>query len=180
MGPSVLSLVAAGLYLFVAAFAMSAFWMASSRQQIVWHRGAWVAIAAIFVILALMRVFGIEELMRVNLRMTLYSEGAYETRRTLQGPLFAIVFLTAAAIAAGFLYFVAKGVRGRRNLAALVAIACTGGMIFLAVLRLVSLHSVDELLYGPLKMNWITDLGLSMAVLGSALRYRQVVSGAKV
>lgn len=175
VGPSPLSLVAAGLYLLVAGAAVTAVWRALVLRQVAWHRWGWAMIAAMFIGFALMRVFAIEEILRSDLRMALYFDDVYETRRSLQGPLFAIIFIIAAAMAASLVYFVASGVKGRRNGAALVAIGCTGGMFFLAALRLVSLHSVDALLYGPMKLNWIADLGLSLCVLASALRYRMVV-----
>jgi hypothetical protein len=93
----------------------------------------------------------------------------------LQGPLFGVIFIAAATVAAGLFYLIAKGAGGHRNVIMLVALGCTGGMIVLATLRMISLHSVDAMLYGPLKINWIMDMGLSVAVLGCALRYLTAV-----
>lgn len=173
--PSLFSLIAAAFYIVVAGAAAMAMARANALQQVAWHKLGWLAIATLFVIFAVMRIFAVEELVRNDLRITLYNQGSYELRRSLQGPLFAAVFIIAAITAAGLFYFTARGVRGRRNIAVLTAVGCTGGMLFLAALRLVSLHSVDQLLYGPLKLNWLADLGLSLAVLAFALRYRMVV-----
>lgn len=178
--PSALSLAAAGIYLLVAAAAALALWRAFVLRQTVWHRWTWAIIAMVFVGLALLRIFAVEELLRTDLRMTLYQEGAYDERRSFQGPLFAVVFTIAATGVAGLFYFLVKGVRGRRNIVTLVATGCTAGMIFLLALRLLSLHSVDELLYGPIKLNWFADLGMTVAALVSAVRYFLIVRPAPV
>lgn len=173
--PSTLSLVAVGLYIAVVGVALMVWSRAFQQRQAAWHRQAWAMIAVTFVVFGLMRVLGIEEALQTDLRSALYIESRYEERRAFQGPLFGAVFIVAAAMAAGLFYYVANGVRGRRNIATLVAVGCTGGMIMLVALRLVSLHSVDALLYGPMKINWIADVGLTLAVLGCAVRYRTVV-----
>jgi hypothetical protein len=170
------SVIAAVLYLMVAAAAISA--LIRSSHQIAWHKAAWIAVAALFVGLALIRVFAVEELARSFLRGVLQNEGAYENRRAVQGPLFAVVFATAAVILAGAVYFVANTVRGGRNVAVITAIGCAAGMMFLMVLRILSLHSVDEVLYGPLKLNWVGDIGMSLAALGCAIRYATIVKAA--
>lgn len=173
--PSTLSLVAVGLYIAVAGGALMVWLRAFQQRQAAWHRQAWSIIAVMFVVFGLMRVFGIEDLLQTDLRSALYAENRYEERRVYQGPLFGVVFTVAAVMAAGLSYYISKGVKGRRNVATLVAVGCTGGMIMLTALRLVSLHSVDALLYGPLKINWIADVGLTLSVLGCAVRYRTVV-----
>ncbi len=173
--PSTLSLLAAVLYLVVATAAAAAAVEAFRHRQVAWHLIVWGIIAAFFIGLALARIYGLEDLLREDLRMMLYAERTYEERRTLQKPLFAFVFVIAASMVGGLVYFLARGVQGRRNVASLVAIACTGGLLFLAALRLVSLHSVDALLYGPVKINWFADLGMTIAVLACAVRYCLIV-----
>ncbi len=173
--PSTLSLLAAALYLVVAAVAAAAAVEALRHRQITWHLIVWGIIAALFIGLALVRIYGLEEMLRGDLRMILYDERTYEERRSLQKPLFAIVCVIAATMACGLAYFLARGVRGRRNIAAMIAIGCTGGLMFLAALRMVSLHSVDALLYGPMKLNWFADLGMTIAVLACAIRYCLIV-----
>lgn len=173
--PSTLSLVAAALYLVVAGTATVACLQALRHRQFAWHRIAWGIIASLFIGLALMRFFGVEEWLRGDLRMILYTEQSYDKRRDLQKPLFALIFVVATSMAGGLIYFLVKGVHGRRNIAALMAIGCTGGLIFLATLRMVSLHSVDALLYGPIKLNWLADLGMTFAVSACAIRYCLIV-----
>lgn len=173
--PSALSLVAVGLYMAVAGGTLMAWSRAFQQRQAAWHSQAWVAISLMFLVFGLMRVLGVEDMLQSDLRSTFEIEQRYEERRALQGPLVALIFIVAAALGAGLFYYIAKGVKGRRNIITVVAVGCTGGMIVLALLRLISLHSVDALLYGPLKINWIADLGLTLAVLGCAVRYRTVV-----
>lgn len=172
--PSTLSLAAAGLYVLVASSALLASLRASKQRQAVWYGRGWVIIALMFLAFGMLRVFMVEDMIEANLRSTLYVEGRYSDRRALQGPLFAIIFLVASAMAAAFFYYIVKGVKGRRGMATLIATGCTGGMVMLVALRLVSLHSVDALLYGQLKINWIADIGLSLAVIACAVRYRMV------
>lgn len=174
-GPSTLSIVAVLLYAAVAFCAILAASRAQVRRQVAWHTWAWYIIAALFLALALARLLNVEEWLRGDLRSLLYSEHAYERRRMLQRPLFALLFIVAATVVAGLFYHLVRGQSGRRNTAAVVALGCTGGMLFLLLLRLVSLHSVDAVLYGPLKLNWVADIGLSLTVIASALSYRKVV-----
>lgn len=63
-------------------------------------------------------------------------------------------------------------------MAVIIAVGCAAGMVFLLLLRILSLHSVDDVLYGPLKLNWVGDVGMSLAVLGCAIRYAKIVSTA--
>lgn len=174
--PTTLSLVAVGLYIAVVGGTLMAWSRAFQQRQAVWHRQAWAAIGVMFLVFGLMRVLGIQELLQTDLRSTFHLEQRYEERRVLQGPLVGVILVVAAAMGAGLFYYIANGLKGRRNIATLVAVGCTGGMIMLTALRLVSLHSVDALLYGPLKINWIADVGLTLAVLGCAVRYRTVVN----
>lgn len=174
---STLSLAAAGIYLIVALAGVLACSRAIRQRQTVWHAWAWIIVAVLFVVLALIRCFAIEEWVRTDLRDILFERAVYDQRQDIQKPLVAVFFVAAASLAAGSVYGVAKWVTGRRNIVSIAALACTGGMIFLLALRLISLHSVDALLYGRLKLNWIIDLGLSGAVIVFALWYRALVQG---
>lgn len=177
--PSALSMIAAILYCGVAAAAVLAQSRAVIQRQVYWHGWAWALIAGLFVLLAVMRVMGVEEWLRGDLRDVLYEKNFYESRRALQGPLFAILTLVSATSFAFLVYLIRKGVEGRRNVAVLIAFGCAGGMLVLMSLRIVSLHSVDVLLYGsllgPLKLNWLLDGALSLAIFACSVRYRSVV-----
>jgi hypothetical protein len=172
-----LSLIAAAFYGAVVAACLLALAAALARRQIRWHLVGWSALALLFGVLAAMRVFAIEELLREELRLLLRAEGTYDNRRALQGPVFAALFIAAAVIGGFWTFHISRTIRGRRNIAAMVAIASGSTLVFLMMMRIVSLHSVDQLLYGPLKLNWIIDLGASTIVLASCVYYWRVVTG---
>lgn len=50
-------------------------------------------------------------------------------------------------------------------------------MMMLLGLRIVSLHQIDQLLYGPKKLNWLVDIGASLLAMGAAVVYIRVVIG---
>lgn len=173
--PSLFSLAAAGFYLVVIVSAILASLASSRRREPSWHLFVWLAVAAVFLGLAIVRVFAFEEIARSFLRGLLQAEGAYEKRRAVQEPIFAVVFAIASALLAGFVYFVANRVRGAGNVLTTIAGGCAGGMVFLLMLRILSLHAVEELLYGPLKLNWVSDIGMSLVAMGCAVRYLSAV-----
>lgn len=169
------SLAAACFYVVVALAALLARSRAILQRQTAWHAQVWVIVAVLFLALALIRCFALEEWLRTDLRAVLLDRAAYDQREAIQKPLVAISFVAAASLAAATVYSVVQRVKGPRSVVSIAALACTGGMIFLLAIRLISLHSVDTLLYGPLKLNWIIDLGLSGAVIVLALWYRGLV-----
>ena len=174
--PSFLSLAAAGLYGVVVLLCLMAASTAGRRRQKRWHMIAWLLLALLFTGLALLRLYGVEEALRDDLRAVLFADGVYEERRKYQRPIAATV---VALLALGVFAWIAHGfrhVRGRRNAAILVALASAFAMVGLIALRLVSLSPVDALLYGPAKLNWIVDLGSALGVLASAGIYFAVVS----
>jgi hypothetical protein len=175
--PSVLSLIAAAFYGAVVVSCVLALTAAHDRRQIRWHVTGWSVLALLFIILAAMRIFAIEDILREGMRLLLRAEGSYDSRRSVQGPIFATFFLIAAAIGAFWFYRVTRTIRGRRNIAAMLAIASGCSLVFLLVLRIVSLHAMDELLYGPLKLNWVVDLGSSAVVLAAGFYYWRLVTG---
>ena len=174
--PSTFSLIAACFYAAVAASCLLALVPAVRLRQARWHGLGWSAIALLFVLLGVMRVSGVEELLREVLRNLLRSQGAYDHRRELQGPIFAALLVTVAFLGGFWVYCTAQTISGRRNFATAIAIACGCVLIFLNLLRIVSLHSVDQLLYGPLKLNWFIDLGASAVVIVCGVYYWRVVT----
>ena len=89
----------------------------------------------------------------------------------------------AGALAASFLiglyaaYTVAQRIHGRRNIAVGVAATASGVMMVTIAMRIISLHAMDRLLYGPLKLNWIGDVGSSFFVIAAAIYYVMLVTG---
>lgn len=174
-GPSVLSLSAAAIYVVVAMACLIAAGTAKRSGQPARHWRTWAAIALVFAALAASRILAIEEHLRELLRAALRADAIYAERRAIQRPL-AAVALVAVALVAGYMFWrESRRAKGRRNLAMLLAVGSGMVMALLIMLRIISLHQVDGLLYGPLKLNWVIDLGASLLVLSSAGLYVRLV-----
>ncbi|MFB0612082.1 hypothetical protein [Aurantiacibacter poecillastricola] len=172
---SPLSIAAVLLYALVIVATLAAGKTARDRSQQRWHLRSWLLLALFFALLAISRGLSVEEMLREYFRMTLRSEAIYDDRRSFQRPLVAGVLLVTVAIGFWALVRYLRDIKGRRNLAVAIALASSAGMLSLIALRMVSLHATDALLYGPLKLNWIGDVGLSLTVAGAAVYYLKVV-----
>ncbi|QDH33879.1 hypothetical protein [Porphyrobacter sp. YT40] len=173
--PSILSLSAAGVYLVVVAGCLGAALTAARSRQPAGHLRMWSFIALVFAFLIVMRFTGIEEVVRDTFRDMLRVEGAYAARRSFQRPLAVAVIFGVSGLFAWGLWRQWRAARGRRNLALLAAQASTVAMVMLVGLRIVSLHQLDSVLYGPLKLNWIADLGASLMTLAASMIYVRLV-----
>jgi drug/metabolite transporter (DMT)-like permease len=134
-----------------------------------------VIIAVMFGLFMLLRFYNAEEIARSSVRAYFRAEGVYTSRRTVQAPLVALLLVIVAAAAFALMYRWSRIVRGRRNVARVVAVVAVLAMLLLIALRLASLHAIDALLYGPLKFNWIIDIGASLTVMGAAAYYVKLV-----
>ena len=166
-----LSLIAAGLYAVAVCAVICAAIIAHSWRQSSGHARGWLVLAVLFGGLVVMRLMDAEQLLAQDLRNWLRSAGAYADRRSLQGPLAAIILAIAAIAALGWFVRNARQARGQCAVALAAAQMAGMAMVCLIALRLVSFHPVDALLYGPLKLNWFADLGLTLIVVISALIY---------
>ena len=124
---------------------------------------AWAWTAAFFVLLCVIRLTNAEHALTDLLREQLRLENEYEVRQEFQRPIVALVVLLVAGalVVAG-----RRLMRRRHRLAQLRYLAHLGvlALIVLSVLRLVSFHAIDSVLYGTLHLNWVVDLGASAAV----------------
>ncbi|MDZ4275523.1 MAG: hypothetical protein U0995_05760 [Erythrobacter sp.] len=174
-GPSTFSLAASGLYgiVMLACFAAAA--TARRQRQVSGHLRTWLMLAMFFAVLIALRLVNAEEWLRAILRDYLRISGHYGDRRSLQSPL-AVVILTIAGVGAMFaVQRWARNLRGRRNMARLAGVLAAAAMVCLMALRIASLHMIDALFYGPLKLNWVIDIGGSLVVLVAAIYYVQLV-----
>jgi len=169
--PSMLSLLAAGFYALVIAASLAAAAISKGSRQNSWHYRVWVAAAILFIALALMRGLGMEEFIRDEFRAVMRSDGTYNERRDFQRPLAAVAIILASAASFFAAYRLSKVSRTRRNLAVVTAVSGIAAMTILLVLRFISLHPIDAVLYGSLRLNWVVDLGASLAVLVGAVYY---------
>lgn len=169
--PSLLSLSAAVVYLVIVAACLFAARTAFRFRQPPAHWKIWVAIALVFALLAGLRAMGAEEALRDALRDTLRSGGLYAQRRDIQLPIAVIAVLSGTALGALVLGLLSRRLRGMREFTLFGATAAVMGMALLMTLRIISLHQIDVLLYGPLKLNWVGDIGISLTVLAMAALY---------
>ncbi|MEP3421313.1 MAG: hypothetical protein ABJN35_06240 [Erythrobacter sp.] len=169
--PSMLSILAAAFYCVVVAACLVAAFTTKAQRQQPWHGKVWIAIAVLFAALVASRLLNVEEILRADLRAWLRDEGMLDGRRVWQGWLIAgaIFMFAAGGLFAAYRTF--GGFKGRRNIAVALAGGAAGVMISIIVMRTISLHAMDRLLYGALKLNWVGDLGSSAAILAAAAYY---------
>ncbi len=172
---SMLSLAASGIYGLVMLACIVAAVTARQHRQPSNHWWTWAALALLFVVLMAVRLGGVEEWLRATLRETLRADGDYRDRRSIQAPIVAAILVIAGLGTLGFLYQATRRLAGRRNLARLAAVIAALAMVFLIALRMASLHMIDALLYGPVKLNWVIDLGASLTVIAAAFYYTRLV-----
>jgi hypothetical protein len=172
-----LSLAAAVLYGGVAAACLLAWSQARGSHQQAWHAAIWLGAAVLFAMLIASRVFNVEELARLELREALRMRGEFGQRRDTQGWIVAAVLTLVAAAGLYAAYTITSRISGRRNIAVAVAATSCGVMLAVIAMRMVSLHALDALLFGPLKLNWVGDIGASCATLGAAIYYSLLLRG---
>lgn len=131
---------------------------------------AWLYCAAFFLCLALARIFGLEDLWRMETRQYLVSHAEYADRRAIQRPLIGVAMMGSCALIFGTWYALRRNMKGARRYVSLAQMAMIG-FVPLFALRMVSFHFMDRLLYGPLKLNWLLDGGLTMLAAVGAVAY---------
>ncbi len=156
-----LNFVAAGIYAMIAALSLVAH---SKTSELVRNLRGWLALGVFFLLLAGLRLFGLEDLIRDVGRDLLRVQGAYGTRRMIQ-TFFVVGGMTVAMAGVAWAYR-SHFFQAASRLQLLLKIAQMASLVMLTLVavRLVSLHSIDTLLYGPLKLNWFVDLGCALAV----------------
>ncbi len=139
------------------------------------HRSTFLGTAALFAFFALSRLLSGEDRLREWLRAQLREQGAYADRGDIQ----TVLVLVLALVAIGTLAFLVKRLWSVRTrpLSFLRQATVVAGLSFTALyaLRIISLHSVDAVLYaGPLRPNWISDIGLTLAITAMGLIYTRL------
>lgn len=127
----------------------------------------WIALAAVFAVLAAARLGQLEEHARAILRMIWNTHYDYEARATIQ---IATIFALTVASLLWVIWRVRRGFR-YSGLYRLAEIATTG-MAILFVVRIISLHPIDTLLYaglGRVRFHYLIELALVATVIVCAL-----------
>ncbi|NVE95731.1 hypothetical protein HUO12_12560 [Altererythrobacter sp. JGD-16] len=121
----------------------------------------------------MMRIFSIEDLVREEVRVLLRGAEAYDSRRVPQA-IMALGLLTLGLLILWKLkHFLQVRIRGKRDRWCAAALLAGLAMVGLVILRMISWHATDWLLYGPLKFNWLIDLGSATAIGLAALAYQR-------
>lgn len=173
-----LALIAVIFYFAVAVLCCRA-WLAarSGRDSIrppAFHNRVWLVAGVVFFAAAISRYFGIEDDLRIWLRGGLQAEHLYKERRDFQSVIASLVIVAAAlAGVGGFALMLRSGVlqrKGPSRITAIAGLACAG-MVLLILLRLVSLHMMDLLLFRGPRLNWFIDIGATLITGWMAIAY---------
>lgn len=175
--PTSLSLGATGFYGLVVLACLVALLSARSQQQIAAHARIWAALAAFFLILIVLRLFNVEELLRSELRDWSRNSASYGEREGYQLPITIGIVVIFGFAAFAWVFRSLRKMQGRRSVALVTAEIGALGMLILIALRMISFNALDKLLYGPLKLNWVGDLGAAIMVGGGAVAYTLIVRG---
>lgn len=176
-GLTILSLFAIILYSLVGVFCIVALRSAFKFNQEIWHIIAWGLISGLFILLIASRIFLIEDVLRAELRGWLGDQDLVSERRDYQGPIVAVVIIIATVCIGVIARYFAIRLLKRRDRAVGIAVAASAAMIILIILRSISLHSLDAFLYGPLKLNWIGDIGASLTIFAASAYYTGLLTG---
>lgn len=137
---------------------------AGIRMRLVSRRRArfWFVAAGIMSIATLYRLIGLEYLIADTLRAAARADGVYNERRPVQAVLTSLIVLVAVGA-------ILIAIRRRQALRGLVPPALAlAAYLLLCLLRIVSLHFVDAILYSrPFHLNWLAEGG-ALAVLGAS------------
>jgi hypothetical protein len=161
--PSLADWIGSVLYLFIGIVALAASRRAPTRRS----RRHWRFITIFIIALIPWRLLQLEEAMRGTLRAALVTDKLYSARTDLQAPIAAGV-IGLGAIAMGAYAAQAKSRPWQLSLSGLAI----GAMLSLIVIRLVSLHMFDRLIYasiGPFRLHYFAESALLIAIGWAAL-----------
>jgi hypothetical protein len=160
--PSLADWIGSLFYLFTGIVALAASVRAPTRRS----RRHWRFITTFIIALIPWRLFQMEEVVRETLRAVLVTEELYSTRAYLQAPA-AAGLIALGAIAVGAYVARAKSRPWQLSLSGLAI----GAMLSLMVIRLVSLHMLDRLIYasiGPFRLHYFVESALLVAIIWAA------------
>lgn len=137
----------------------------------------WLALSALFAALLAWRLVGGDEAFRQIMRSEMLADHSYGSRRRVQGPLVLIL----AALMAGAAYTgLAWSARKKWPLADRLALLVGIVLLAFSVIRAISFHAIDKLIYanlGPFNLNRVADaLAVFAIIILAAPTIRGVLS----
>lgn len=171
-------------YLCASGFSIAAWHAAVRCRRPASESIRWIGIGAFFICILAMRFFGIEEGLRTKIRAYLVENQEYFSRWEVQAPAAAVAFVMIfAGISALFFLHPARkppvARRSRLKSAQWLSDLAVTAMSALIVLRIISLHSIDALLYHGLHLNWVIDVGSTALALYGAHRYHHLLTATR-
>lgn len=128
-----------------------------SRRQLV----SWRACTAFYGLLIVLRLLDAEDQTRRALRTYIRTSGEYDSRWLLQAPLVAVTLVASVALLVPAWRAWTRRRSDPCGLLALTGLFAICAFVPLYTLRMISLHSIDGILYGgSLPLNWVLDLVL--------------------
>lgn len=173
-----MSTLGAGLYAITALLAGLAAVRAWYLRLPPSHLASWLAAAGTFALLLVVRLLAVEERGREVAREWFIAHGRYEERWAWQPAVTSLIIVAAAVALVWLVWRNWPGAKAplpekAHRLARLALL----GFVPLYALRLVSYHVFDQILYaGPLRLNWVIDGGLTLAVAAGAVIYLHAFS----
>lgn len=169
---SLMSMLALLVYFAAASLCLLAVPVAARQVGRPGDKFHWLACAVFFIGLAAARLAKLEDGLREAGRIWLKSSEVYGERAMWQAPAALAVFVAGFFFIWLFVHLWRRSRRGSRTRLVLVSRFAALSFIPLFGLRLVSLHQIDQLLYsGPLRLNWLLEGALCVAIVACALLY---------
>lgn len=142
----------------------------------------WLHVTALFGLLAVIRLTNLDHIAQDFFRALTQSTGDYEARREWQRPAAAFVILLLGVTCFRTFAIVRKQQGHPIRLIMFFSRGAALLMLLYFLLRLISLHAVDAMLYsgGMLRVNYVVDLGLATMNAFYALSYKRLVAQAAV
>lgn len=135
---------------------------------------AWTAISMALIVLGAFRLFNGEDFVRNFLRESVRRAGHYDDRTPFQMAALVIAIVLAVALIWLAWRYWPRARSGRMNQAVAVARLSLLAFLPLYSVRIISLHATDALLYaGPIRLNWVLELGLLVTILAAAVTYQR-------
>ncbi|RGP41501.1 hypothetical protein BPTFM16_01807 [Altererythrobacter insulae] len=140
------------------------------------NRGFWILAGLAMTVAALARFADFEDRIRTALRAQLDAASLLEGRYALQMPLVIVAIGIAIGIAAILLRRIPSWRSRSVELAAWLGKLALLALIVLLVVRIISLHATDRILFtpivGPVTSNWLLDIGFATMLLLAAIMSR--------